>query len=333
MSTTQIGGHSSSVRSSVSSLYVLKALLAFVVVTCHAPLQQSWLNIPGFDVELFFAITGYFLYAEDLAKVQSRIWKSVRKIIPIILLLQIFYNLIVPPVFGSITTSYWMYIQWVFMGFSTFSSGHLWYLTALFLGLIFLGIYLRVTKGRWIPLLFLLVVPWIFIGPYRMLLFGKPESVFVFNFLTRAVPFLAMGYWIRANESRLLRYRWINLYFVVLSLMGLESLLTWYLSGYTYAPSAIGLFPMPFASFMLILSYKDLGKGTWLETIGAKYSGNIYYFHIAVIIGWKALNEHSPLLQEIYDYAGAFFVFFISLLIAVLIERGELLAKRLYKRN
>jgi hypothetical protein len=45
---------------SVSSLYVLKALLAFVVVTCHSPLVLSWVNIPGFVVELFFAITGYF---------------------------------------------------------------------------------------------------------------------------------------------------------------------------------------------------------------------------------------------------------------------------------
>ena len=43
---------------SVSSLYVLKALLAFVVVTCHSPLVLPWVYIPGFVVELFFAITG-----------------------------------------------------------------------------------------------------------------------------------------------------------------------------------------------------------------------------------------------------------------------------------
>ena len=84
---------------------------------------------------------------------------------------------------------------------------------------------------------------------------------------------------------------------------------------------------------MLILSYKDLGKGTWLETIGAKYSGNIYYFHMAVILGWKALNVHIPQLQHIYDYAGAFVTFFISLLIAVLIERGGMLVKQIYSRG
>lgn len=306
---------------SVSSLYLLKTLLAFVVVTCHSPLALPWVHIPGFVVELFFAITGYFLYAADLGKVQSRIWKSVKKVIPIILILQVFYNLIAPPEFGPIMSSYWLYIQWVFMGFSTFDSGHLWYLTALLLGLLFFGGYLRVTKGRGIPFLFLLILPWIFIGPYRMLLFNKPESVFVFNFLTRAVPFLAMGYWVRANETRLLSYRWINIFFLVLTLMGIECLVTWCLSGYRYAASAIAMFPMPFAAFMLMLSYKSLGQGTWLETIGEKYSGNIYYFHMAVIIGWKALNAHSPLLSEIYQYGGAFIVFFISLGIAWLVVK------------
>ena len=308
-------------RASVSSLYVLKALLAFVVVTCHSPLVLPWVHIPGFVVELFFAITGYFLYTADLGKVQLRIWKSVKKIIPIIFILQVFYNLIVPPEFGPITSSYWLYIQWIFMGFSTFDSGHLWYLTALLLGLLFLGGYLRIVKGRWVPMLFLLILPWIFIGPYRMLLFDKPESIFVFNFLTRAVPFLAMGYWVRANEENLLKYRWINIFFLVLTLMGIECLVTWCLSGYKYAASAIAMFPMPFAAFMLMLSYKSLGQGTWLETIGEKYSGNIYYFHMAVIIGWKALNAHSPLLSEIYEYGGAFIVFFISLGIAWLVVK------------
>lgn len=308
-------------RASVSSLYVLKALLAFVVVTCHSPLVLPWVHIPGFVVELFFAITGYFLYTADLGKVQSRIWKSVKKVIPIIFILQVFYNLIVPPGFGPITSSYWLYIQWIFMGFSTFDSGHLWYLTALLLGLLCFGGYLRIMKGRRVPLLFLLILPWIFIGPYRMLLFDKPESIFVFNFLTRAVPFLAMGYWVRANEENLLKYRWINIFFLVLTLMGIECLVTWCLSGYKYAASAIALFPMPFAAFMLMLSYKSLGQGTWLETIGEKYSGNIYYFHMAVIIGWKALNAHSPLLSEIYEYGGAFIVFFISLGIAWLVVK------------
>ena len=60
----------------ISSLYVLKALLAFAVVVSHSPLLLPWVRIPGFMVELFFSITGYFLYASDLGKVHSRIWSG-----------------------------------------------------------------------------------------------------------------------------------------------------------------------------------------------------------------------------------------------------------------
>lgn len=48
-------------------------------------------------VELFFVITGYFLFDPDLQKVQTRIWKSIKKVVPIILILQGLYALLVPP--------------------------------------------------------------------------------------------------------------------------------------------------------------------------------------------------------------------------------------------
>ena len=74
---------------------------------------------------------------------------------------------------------------------------------------------------------------------------------------------------------------------------------------------------------MLFLSHSELGRGTWLETIGAKYSGNIYYFHMAVIIGWKALNPYSPLLSKVYEYGGALVVFIISLGIAWVVVKVQ----------
>lgn len=272
-------------------------------------------------MELFFSITGYFLFSSDLAKVQGRIWSSVKKVFPIILVLQLFYNLITPFSIGWPWESYWTWIQWIFLGFRTFDSGHLWYLTALILGLLAFGAYLRLTRGRWVPLLFVLILPWVVIGPYRPLLFGKEESLFVFNFLTRSLPFLAMGYWVRANEQKLLSYRWLNIYLLLLVLSLVEMLLTYCLSGGRGSASLIGMFPLELAAFMLLLSYKELGQGTWLETIGKKYSGNIYYFHMAVIIGWKALNPSYPMLEMIYEKGGAFVVFFISLGIAYLVVK------------
>lgn len=82
--------HKSSVRTSavgsIPSLYVMKALLAISVVALHSPHSLPWIGLPGLMVELFFVVTGYFLYHPDLGKVQDRIWKSVKKVIPLILI-------------------------------------------------------------------------------------------------------------------------------------------------------------------------------------------------------------------------------------------------------
>ena len=316
-------------RASVSSLYVLKALLAFFVVTCHAPILLPWVNIPGLATELFFAITGYFLYSEDLGKIQSRIWKSIKKVIPIMIFLQLLYIPLAPPDWKSPVVLF----NWAFMGIANFDAVHLWYLTSLLYSLITFSLFIRFTKGKYIPVLFLCVLGWMILGDYRYFIDGKDGSIYLFNFISRALPFLAMGYWIRANESVLLQRKWLNIYIVLWVLSCSENLLVHTLSQGQADGGFVEIFPLRFAFFMLIISYKELGQGTWLETIGEKYSGNIYYYHMAVIIGWKALNPHSPLLNQIYDYAGAFVVFFISLLIAILIERCSLLFKRFLSRS
>ena len=329
MSSLSTEGQPATARASVSSLYVLKALLAFFVVTCHAPILLPWVEIPGLTTELFFAITGYFLYSEDLGKVQSRIWKSIKKVIPIMIFLQLLYLPLAPPDWKSPVVLF----NWAFMGIANFDAVHLWYLTSLLYSLITFSLFIRFTKGKYIPVLFLCVLGWMILGDYRYFIDGKDESIYLFNFISRALPFLAMGYWIRANESALLRRKWLNIYLLLLVLSSLEHLLVHTITKGATDGGLVAIFPLRFALFMLILSYKELGQGTWLETIGDKYSGNIYYYHMAVIIGWKALNTHSPLLNQIYDYAGAFVVFFISLLIAMLIERGSYLGRRLFSRS
>ena len=329
MSSLSTDGQPAATRASVSSLYVLKALLAFFVVTCHAPILLPWVNIPGLATELFFAITGYFLYSEDLGKIQSRIWKSIKKVIPIMIFLQLLYIPLAPPDWKSPVVLF----NWAFMGIANFDAVHLWYLTSLLYSLITFSLFLRCTKGKYVPWLFLCVLGWMILGDYRYFIDGKDGSIYLFNFISRALPFLAMGYWIRANESVLLQRKWLNIYIVLWVLSCSENLLVHTLSQGQADGGFVEIFPLRFAFFMLIISYKELGQGTWLETIGDKYSGNIYYYHMAVIIGWKALNPHSPLLNQIYDYAGAFVVFFISLLIAMLIERCSLLFKRFLSRS
>ncbi len=304
-------------RSSVHSLYVLKGMLAFIVVNCHAPLGLPWFSIPGLGVELFFAITGYFLFCSDWQDSVKRVKSSITKVIPIILILQVFYLLITRAPLGNPLTSYWTWFRLIFMGFPSFDSGHLWYLSALFYGLLFFWGYLRLFKGKYMLPLFTLVIGAALLGPYRQLIFGQPESVFVFNFLTRAVPFLALGYYVKSREEYLLSFNWLNLYILALILQAIEYGITSILMGGGPGVSLLGMFFTPAAVFLLFLSYKNLGKGSWLAHVGAKYSGNIYYFHMAIILGWKALNRISPVSVMIYQYSGAFVVFFLSLLVAI----------------
>ena len=306
----------------ISSLYILKALLVFSVVALHSPHTLPWVGLPGLMVELYFVITGYFLFDPDPKKVQTHVWKSVKKVIPIILILQVFYGLLIPPAVGNPLTTYWMWFRLIFIGLTSFYSGHLWYLTALFFGLIFFGLYLRYFRGRWIPVLFSLILVWGLLDGFRHLLFGEGQSIFAFSFL-RAIPFLAVGYYIHANEQKLLRYRWSSIYFVLLILMGLEMLFWGYLDNWSSFPSLIDLLPLRFSLFMLFLAHEELGRGTWLELIGAKYSGNIYYFHMVVILGWERLNPHFPLLSEVYKYGGALIVTLVSLGIAWVVVKVQ----------
>lgn len=304
-------------RSSVHSLYVLKAILAFFVVNCHIPLGLPWVHLPGLVTDIFFIITGYFLFCSDWQDSVKRVKSSITKVIPIILILQVFYLLITRAPLGNPLTSYWTWFRLIFMGFPSFDSGHLWYLSALFYGLLFFWGYLRLFKGRYILPLYALLVGAALLGPYRQLLFGQPESVFVFNFLTRAVPFLALGYYVKSQEERLLSFNWLNLYVLALILQAIEYGLTSIIMGGVPGVSFLSMSLTPAAIFILFLSYKDLGKGSWLAHVGAKYSGNIYYFHMAIILGWKALNRISPVSVMIYQYSGAFVVFFLSLLVAI----------------
>ena len=104
---------------------------------------------------------------------------------------------------------------------------------------------------------------------------------------------------------------------LALSLQALEYGLMSIVMGGASGVSFLSMSLTPAAIFILFLSYKDLGKGSWLAHVGAKYSGNIYYFHMAIILGWKALNRISPVSVMIYQYSGAFVVFFLSLLVAI----------------
>ena len=316
-------------RSPVHSLYVLKTLLAFAVCVSHSPLEVSFLNLPGATVDVFFLISGYFLYNADLGKVQSSIKKSARKILIAILILQPFYSMYMrelgliylekfPPLEAPIP-----WLLWLIQGYSPIASGHLWFLQALLYAELAFGVFLRLTKGRWVPALFPLLIGLGLLGAFRPILFGQEGSIFVFNFVTRALPYLAIGYYIHKNEDLIFRFHWISIYAILVILAGLEYVFWGWKTEWAFMESWIAILVLPIGLFLMFLSNKSFGEGTWLATVGMLYTGNIYYFHKVVFLLWEHLNPHYPLLEQIYNQAGALIVFLLSLPIAFVVIKVQ----------
>ena len=98
-----------------------------------------------------------------------------------------------------------MLFNWVFMGVANFDAVALVVSDLSTLLADYLLPVPTMHQGKYVPWLFLCVLGWMILGDYRYFIDGKEESIYLFNFISRALPFLAMGYWIRANESALLR--------------------------------------------------------------------------------------------------------------------------------
>ncbi len=195
-------------REPISSLYVLKALCAIGVVSLHAPfgIATDYIRlISSVTVITFFMITGYFLQTDDVSKFLQRAWKSIKKIIPIILLLNLMF---VPlaPINGNFSETYMLYFKWLVLG-QTNGFAHLWYLTALVQALIVMYLLVYFFKDKGLALLKFLALLWlvhIINGEYKELLFGKPQSFLNSNFLTYALPSISFGLILRKYETKLL---------------------------------------------------------------------------------------------------------------------------------
>ncbi len=304
--------------SSVSSLYVLKALCAFAVVILHAPLgafTDYACLISSIAVPIFFMVTGYFLYSADVQQTCNRIKKTIRKVIPLILLLQAFY-FVLDPLPSDILGNWVSYLVWLLQGYKP-TGGHLWYLTALLQAMIVLWFYIRWTKGRYV---WMFIFIW-FLGfaaeDYRPLIFGSERSLLSENFLLYALPSLATGYSFRKWEQKIVRYNWglivgtvvVLAYVNSFVLSDIENFISIILRPWLYTGMLVSI-------FACALKYKNWGQGTKMEYIGQHLSSNIYYWHGA-FIWWFA----DVLVG--YDKFGAIYISIMSLVFAYIVVKVQ----------
>lgn len=213
--------------------------------------------------------------------------------------------------------------MWHFLIYGQLTTVHLWFLMAMLQGLCVLGLALRWRLGRYLWVFVPLMLTALLGGRYSFLITGGEQQnlIYVFNSVSYALPFMSAGYLIKKYEDKIpTRFPWVVLTLLMLALAIVEQpLLRSY--GYNHGEGPyIGSFLFAVALFFTGITHKSFGTGSWAETVGAKYSGNIYYFHIAVA------TVIAPIFVKLgagpfYMQTGAIWVFAASLLLAFVIVK------------
>jgi hypothetical protein len=270
---------------------------------------------------VFFLISGYFLYSPQAEKSYQRAVKSLRSTVKIFLVVSLFYWAWLLPNNGNLLNSFQK--LWSLLLTGSLFSGHTWYLMAMIQGLLVLALVFRLGIQRYIWILTLLCIFGLLGSQYSFLLTDERADYYyyVYTSISYSIPFMSMGYLIAKYESKLQEFRhWGILYALSVALAYGERALLFH-AGYDYAAGALfGSFVTAVLIFIWALQHKSFGAGTWAETIGAKYSGNIYYFHIAVAtIISKAL--YTAGMGPVYEQLGSALVFVGSIAVAYVIVR------------
>ena len=272
---------------------------------------------------VFFLISGYFLYSPQAEKSYQRAVKSLRSTVKIFLVVSLFYWAWLLPNNGNLLNSFQK--LWSLLLTGSLFSGHTWYLMAMIQGLLVLALVFRLGIQRYIWILTLLCIFGLLGSQYSFLLTDERADYYyyVYTSISYSIPFMSMGYLIAKYESKLQEFRhWGILYALSVALAYGERALLFH-AGYDYAAGALfGSFVTAVLIFIWALQHKSFGAGTWAETIGAKYSGNIYYFHIAVAtIISKVLSAAG--MGPVYEQLGSALVFIGSIAVAYVIVRVQ----------
>lgn len=307
-------------KTAIHSLYVLKAICAFIVVMIHIPplgVSEYKSILTPFDlisVPLFLMITGYFLYHPDSKQVATRAKKAGMKALYATLSLNVIYLL--PWLLrGSRIPIQSVDDLLLFITCGTNIEGVLWYMLALFYSMMIILGVCQIGLAKYLKYLLLLIPLGILCGRYAFLLGADKQLYNEFNALL-ALPYIILGYAIRKHEHKLLSYKWeiisfVSLLVACIEVYTLKAHFPGYWGRYILTPV------LSLAIFMWCLQYKSWGLGTFTEKLGKEYAGNIYYFHMLVAFGLRGISKVFS-INIFYQDLGVLYVFAISLVVAMI---------------
>lgn len=278
----------------IESIYLLKAISSFFVVTLHSSFfLKEWLfYILGVGTPCFLCITGYLLYSNSMERELGKCTKWAKKTLKLSLVCSLFY-IVFREIMGTGKELTLSSILCIFVNGSTISTV-LWYLTALWHALLLFWL-----MRKYVPKL-IYVFPFVFALAYMIR--SHPDIIcptfdwyethlLRCNAIVMSLPFLCTGYLIHKHKDWLLSHVKVeaSLLLVMALLVG-EFLL---LRSKGLHDNCYFIFTYPCIVLLLLLCVKYPSfKLPVINQIGFKHSANIYYFHVAVV----ELGRHLELI-------------------------------------
>ncbi len=318
-------------KEKLESLYFLKAISCFFVVTIHSSVygSQFFHAFFGIGTLCFLSITGYLLYSREKARELTKCAKWARKlfnlsiIVTCVYLVELVILLALHPCREPGLSYYSPFIRWSIVAADShgvfggehlfvwaksllmsffFGSGvciTLWYLTAVWESLLILYVVLRYCPKLiyGFPLLFVLTY---LLRSHPALVFPDSPDVALYMRLSiiTALPFLSTGYLIHKHEEALLRIINVKIWLpIAIGLLLIESQIRIHVFA-SYGRYCFCTYPLV---CLLIIACKQYSRFSvpFLNTIGEKHSANIYYFHMIILFILIALRIHIPYVEAI----------------------------------
>jgi len=281
-----------------SSINILKAVAAFLVVTIHCSFPGATgkiiSNLARISVPIFLLISGFYSYNNTKEKVRKKIW-NICKLIILSNLVYIIYIII----------SKWPDIKTYFYGIINqknlikilvFNENpfrtHLWYLNAVLYCYLFYYIYVRFIKDKiknnkvYKYILYIAILLLLFYVLITIFYINKVEldQLFILrNFIFVGIPFFIIGNMINKYKcfERLENKKLYIIMVISIIVILIES--KFYLS-----ELFLGNIFLSISIFTFCIKNPNIFKLKHLELIGEKYSLYIYILH--------------PLLKDILNY-------------------------------
>ncbi len=266
-------------------LYLLKSFACIGVVFIHIPFPglfgQIVQSASGYAVPVFFMIAGYYAWGKGTEAVKRRLMKIIKIFLYAYALFFVYHAAYAVKnheigVWFSTSFNWKTPIEYICFCTINFAIP-LWYLIAMIESYIVWYFIVKNEKEQFaLKLLPVLFVLQILLTSYCETM--QLEWMWKINFITRAMPWFLLGYYMHSNKAEKIR-NMDSYQLIVLVVAGCAIAVIPTAFSLPFKFSVVGYIPYAFGLFTLSLKNSGNSVCRLMEYIGEKLSLNIYVFH------------------------------------------------------